>query len=159
MSTAQSVAAGTVHESLRGKRVDVVGYVFAGVLLFSLLFTLAVLAVLVGDQLQRGLPVLAERGTDFLTSPLFNRVGASVSNYEGCITDADGLFPHRLQTPARPACCDRHLIVAPVAIRSAKIGPIISCCVGRRGFGCSSCWNLTVSCGSADDCWLCDARG
>ena len=73
MSTAQSVAAGTVHQSLRGKRVDVVGYVFAGVLLFSLLFTLAVLAVLVGDQLQRGLPVLAERGTDFLTSPLSSR--------------------------------------------------------------------------------------
>ena len=70
MSTAQAVAAGTVRQSLRGKRVDVVGYVFAGVLLFSLLFTLAVLAVLVGDQLQRGLPVLAERGPDFLTSPL-----------------------------------------------------------------------------------------
>ena len=73
MSTAQSVAAGTVRQSLRGKRVDVVGYVFAGVLLFSLLFTLAVLAVLVGDQLQRGLPVLTERGTDFLTSPLSSR--------------------------------------------------------------------------------------
>ena len=73
MSTAQSVAAGTVRQSLRGKHVDVVGYVFAGVLLFSLLFTLAVLAVLVGDQLQRGFPVLAERGTDFLTSPLSSR--------------------------------------------------------------------------------------
>ncbi len=73
MSTAQAVAAGTVRESLRGKRVDVVGHVFSGVLLFSLLFTLAILAVLVGDQLQRGLPVLAERGTDFLTSPLSSR--------------------------------------------------------------------------------------
>jgi phosphate transport system permease protein len=73
MSTAQAVAAGAVRESLRGKRVDVVGYVFSGVLLLSLLFTLAVLAVLVGDQFQRGLPVLTERGTDFLTSPLSSR--------------------------------------------------------------------------------------
>jgi phosphate transport system permease protein len=70
MSASQAVVAGTVDRSLQGKRVDVVGYVFAGILLISLLFTLAILAVLVGDQLQRGLPVLIERGVDFLTSPL-----------------------------------------------------------------------------------------
>jgi phosphate transport system permease protein len=73
MSTTQAVAAGAVRQSLRGKRVDLVGYLFAGVLLLSLLFTLAVLAVLVGDQLVRGVPVLAERGADFLTSPLSSR--------------------------------------------------------------------------------------
>ena len=39
-------------------------------MLFSLLFSLAILAVLIGDQLARGLPVFAERGTDFLTSDL-----------------------------------------------------------------------------------------
>ena len=44
--------------------------VFAAILLLSLLFSLAVLGVLVGDQLTRGLPVFAERGVDFLTSDL-----------------------------------------------------------------------------------------
>ena len=69
----QSVTATAVTRSLEGKRVDVVGYVFTGILLLSLLFTLAVLAVLVVDQLQRGLPVFLDRGTDFLTSPLSSR--------------------------------------------------------------------------------------
>ncbi len=73
MSTTQAVAAGTVARSLRGKRIDVVGHMFSAVLLASLLFTLAVLAVLVGDQLWRGLPVFAERGTDVLTSSLSSR--------------------------------------------------------------------------------------
>ena len=70
MSTAQSVAAGTVRQSLRAQRVDIAGYVFAALLLLSLLFTLAILAMLVGDQLFRGGPMLADRGTDLLTSPL-----------------------------------------------------------------------------------------
>ncbi len=70
MSTAQTVAAGTVRQSLRAQRVDYAGYVFAGLLLLSLLFTLAILALLVGDQLQRGLPILGQRGTDVLTSSL-----------------------------------------------------------------------------------------
>jgi phosphate transport system permease protein len=69
----QTVTAAAVSRSLQGKRVDVVGYVFTGILLFSLLFTLAVLAVLVVDQLQRGLPVFLDRGTDVLTSPLSSR--------------------------------------------------------------------------------------
>ena len=73
MSNTEAVTAGAVRQSLRGQRVDVAGYVFAGLLLLSLLLTLAILALLVGDQLQRGLPVLAERGTDFLTSPLSSR--------------------------------------------------------------------------------------
>jgi phosphate transport system permease protein len=71
--TGQSVTANAVTRSLEGKRVDVVGYVFTAVLLLSLLFTLAVLAVLVVDQLGRGLPVFLERGTDLLTSPLSSR--------------------------------------------------------------------------------------
>lgn len=73
MSNTQAVTAGAVRQSLRGQRIDVAGYVFAGLLLLSLLLTLAILALLVGDQLQRGLPVLADRGTDFLTSPLSSR--------------------------------------------------------------------------------------
>ena len=39
-------------------------------MLLALLFSLAVLAVLIGSQLVNGLPVFAERGVDFLTSPL-----------------------------------------------------------------------------------------
>ena len=73
MSTNQAVGTGTVRRALEGRRVDVAGHVFTGVLLFSLLFTLGILAVLVGDQLQRGLPVLLERGSDVLTSPLSSR--------------------------------------------------------------------------------------
>jgi phosphate transport system permease protein len=73
MSNTEAITAGAVRQSLRGQRVDVAGYVFAGLLLLSLLLTLGILALLVGDQLQRGLPVLADRGTDFLTSPLSSR--------------------------------------------------------------------------------------
>ena len=73
MSTTQAVTAGAVRRSLQGKRIDVVGYAFSALLLASLLFTLAILAVLVGDQLQRGLPVLAERGTGFLSASLSSR--------------------------------------------------------------------------------------
>ena len=73
MSNTEAVTAGAVRQSLRGQRIDVAGYVFAALLLLSLLLTLAIVALLVGDQLQRGLPVLADRGTDFLTSPLSSR--------------------------------------------------------------------------------------
>lgn len=70
MSAAGAVAAGTVHASLRRQRLDIAGYVFSAILLLSLLFSLAILTVLVFDQLIRGLPVFAERGTSLLTSPL-----------------------------------------------------------------------------------------
>ncbi len=73
MSTTQAVTAGTVTHSLRRSGVDVAGMVFSAALILSLLFTLAVLAILIGDQLGRGLPVIAERGTDFLTSTLSSR--------------------------------------------------------------------------------------
>ncbi|MBA2374499.1 MAG: phosphate ABC transporter permease PstA [Chloroflexi bacterium] len=71
--TAASVAAGTVRGTLRATRRDYAGLVFAGLLLLSLLFTLAVLGILISDQLARGLPVFAERGTDVLTSSLSSR--------------------------------------------------------------------------------------
>jgi phosphate transport system permease protein len=68
--TASPMTAGTARGSLRSERADVAGLVFAGAILMSLLFSLAVLAILVGDQLSRGLPVFAERGSDILTSSL-----------------------------------------------------------------------------------------
>jgi phosphate transport system permease protein len=70
MSAATSVAAGTVRRSLHRQRIDVAGYLVAAVLLLSLLFSLALLAGLVVDQLGRGIPVIAERGVGFLTAPL-----------------------------------------------------------------------------------------
>lgn len=73
MSNSQAITTGIVRGSLSGRRVDVAGTIFAAALLLSLLFTLAVLALLVGDQLTRGLPVFAERGTDFLTGSLSSR--------------------------------------------------------------------------------------
>lgn len=59
-----------VRASLAAGRRDTTGTIFHLLLLGSLLFSLAVLAVLVGDVLGRALPVLGERGTDFLTGPL-----------------------------------------------------------------------------------------
>jgi phosphate transport system permease protein len=70
MTTTQAVVAGAVRPSLRGRRFDVAGAIFAGALLLSLLFTLALLGVLIGDQVARGGAVLAERGTGLLTSNL-----------------------------------------------------------------------------------------
>lgn len=68
--TAPSIAVGSVERSLRGSGRDVAGMVFAGALLLSLLFSLAILAILVGDQLTRGVPVISTRGTELLTSTL-----------------------------------------------------------------------------------------
>jgi phosphate transport system permease protein len=68
--TSSTVAVGSARGSLRQTRADYAGIAFAGVMLFSLLFSLAVLAVLIGDQFARGLPVFAERGTEILTSSL-----------------------------------------------------------------------------------------
>ncbi|MEO8438260.1 MAG: phosphate ABC transporter permease PstA [Chloroflexota bacterium] len=56
--------------SVRRQGVDIAGLLFAGALLLALLLSLAILAVLVGTQLAKGLPVFAERGTTFLTSDL-----------------------------------------------------------------------------------------
>lgn len=68
--SAPSIATVRDRRSIRRQGVDVPGLVFAGALLLALLFSLAVLAVLIGTQLARGMPVLAERGLDVLTSDL-----------------------------------------------------------------------------------------
>ncbi len=68
--TSTTATVGAARGSLQQTRPDVAGMVFAIVMLFSLLFSLAILGVLIADQLARGMPVLTERGTDFLTSDL-----------------------------------------------------------------------------------------
>jgi phosphate transport system permease protein len=65
-ATAASVRAGLEG----GRRGDVTGVLFQVLLLGSLLFSLAVLSVLIADVMGKALPVFAERGLDFLTSPL-----------------------------------------------------------------------------------------
>jgi len=74
MSTIGSASAATTA-SVRaaiagGRRGDLSGTVFQVVLLGSLLFSLAVLAILVFDVLGRAIPVFTERGLDFLTASL-----------------------------------------------------------------------------------------
>ena len=73
MTTIASVGTATsasVREGLTGRKRDVSGTVFLVLLLGSLLFALAILFILLADVMSKGLPVFAERGTDFLTSPL-----------------------------------------------------------------------------------------
>ncbi len=61
---------GAVQRSLRKSGTDWASLIFQGLMAFSLLFTLLVLLFLLVDILNRGLPVLQERGVDFLTAPL-----------------------------------------------------------------------------------------
>jgi phosphate transport system permease protein len=74
MSTIGSVAAVTdasVRVGLAGKgRGDLPGKLFQLLLLGSLLFSLAILFILLADVLVRAVPVFAERGVGFLTAPL-----------------------------------------------------------------------------------------
>jgi phosphate transport system permease protein len=64
-ATTASVLAG-----LSGARRDAWGPVFQALLLGSLLFSLAVLFLLVADVTGKAIPVFSDRGLDFLTSPL-----------------------------------------------------------------------------------------
>ncbi|CAN5413101.1 phosphate ABC transporter permease PstA [soil metagenome] len=62
--------ADVVRQSLQGRRTDVPGLVFEGLLLLALLISLGVLVTLLVDIWGRGSGVLFERGTDFLTGSL-----------------------------------------------------------------------------------------
>ena len=59
--------------ALRTAATDWRGHTFHALLLLSLLFSMAVLVTLLADVLVRGMPVLADRGADFLTSPTSSR--------------------------------------------------------------------------------------
>lgn len=62
-----------VRRGLEARSPDWRGITFQLLLLASLLLTLAILATLVVDVVVRGAPVYAERGADFLNSPLSTR--------------------------------------------------------------------------------------
>lgn len=61
--------ADAVRQRLTGRRVDTGGVVFEALLVLALITAFAVLVTLLVDISIRGLPVFAERGLDFLTSP------------------------------------------------------------------------------------------
>jgi phosphate transport system permease protein len=63
-----SPTAVVVARALQGRRRDVAGEVFRGVLLLALLIALLVLATLLVDVFRAGFPVYRDRGIDFLTS-------------------------------------------------------------------------------------------
>ncbi len=68
-----AVAAQVRRHSLSGSGTDWRGIIFQGLLALTLLFTLAVLVVLLVDVVLRAMPVFAERGVDFLTSETSGR--------------------------------------------------------------------------------------
>jgi len=69
-SHASSVTTGVVRRNLRGTGPHWPSLVFQAFLALSLLLTLLALLALLVDILDRGLPLLLERGTGFLTAPL-----------------------------------------------------------------------------------------
>ena len=71
MSTIGSAAPRVaVQRSLARSRPDIAGVAFQVLLLGSLLFSMAILGVLLVDVVSRAAPVFTQRGVDFLTSPL-----------------------------------------------------------------------------------------
>jgi len=66
-----------VHRSLQGRRWDVGSMWFQALLLASLLVALGVLVTLIADVVQRGVPVIAERGVDFVTGSLSSNPDAA----------------------------------------------------------------------------------
>ena len=70
--TAATVTRPMTRIALSGTGPDWRGLLFQGFLLLCLVSTLLVLATLIADVVIKGAPVLAERGTDFLTSDMSN---------------------------------------------------------------------------------------
>lgn len=70
-----SATRAAVEASLRGGRRDWADMMAAGMLLATLLVSLAILLVLLANVAGRAVPVFSERGLDFLTAPLSARPG------------------------------------------------------------------------------------
>lgn len=62
--------ADVVRQTLQGRRLDLGGTIFEGLLVLALLIAIGVLITLLVDVFSDGAPVLLARGTDFLTSGL-----------------------------------------------------------------------------------------
>ncbi len=72
-STTAPTPAAVVRRPLGSQRRDWAGWVFQALLVLCLIFSLGVLFVLLGDILTAGVPVLVDRGGDFLTSGTSSR--------------------------------------------------------------------------------------
>jgi len=70
ISASTDISAELVRERISGRRIDVGGRIFEGLLLLALLTSLAVLLTLLVDVVDRGIGVYLERGVDFIVSPL-----------------------------------------------------------------------------------------
>lgn len=71
MVVASFATADSVRLALTGKRLSPVNVIVAGLLLFTLLFSIVILVTLLADTIVKALPVFQERGIgDFLTSDL-----------------------------------------------------------------------------------------
>src|SRR5215213_2068552 len=70
LASSSGATSTAVREGLTGRRGDPWGLVFQAMLLGSLLFSLAILFVLVADVVAQAAPVFAERGAGFLTASL-----------------------------------------------------------------------------------------
>ena len=68
-AVSRNPAVQAVRRALRGRRLDVAGLAFQGALLLTLLLALGVLVVLLAQVGRQGVPVIADRGAAFLTSP------------------------------------------------------------------------------------------
>ncbi|HSH22149.1 MAG TPA: phosphate ABC transporter permease PstA [Candidatus Caenarcaniphilales bacterium] len=69
----RSPAEEAVYRSLHGRRLDLGSIWFQALLLGSLIVVIGVLVSLIADVVQRGAPIFAERGLDFLTGNLSSR--------------------------------------------------------------------------------------
>ena len=70
IDSAGGAAARSVTAGLTKHGIDVRGKIIEGLLIASLAMSLVILAVLIGDMVQRSWSVWTDRGTDFLTSGL-----------------------------------------------------------------------------------------
>ncbi len=69
MAASTTATVGSVDLRLRGRRRELRGRLFEGLLLLTLLIALLILVALLFSIVRRGWPVFAERGMDFLTAP------------------------------------------------------------------------------------------
>jgi phosphate transport system permease protein len=69
MAASTSATVGSVDLLLRGRRRELRGRLFEGLLLLTLLVVLMILATLLVSIIRQGWPVFVERGVDFLTAP------------------------------------------------------------------------------------------
>lgn len=87
MATASErfATADVVKKSLQGKRFELREVLFQVVLLLALLTSLLILLVLIGDVVSKGLPVLLDRGGNFVTSGISSFSAETAGVWQGIV--------------------------------------------------------------------------